>query len=170
MLEKCKKKKNKKGQSVGLTAVVVLFVGIVVALAMIPDIFSSQAAMTGTVTLVNSTYTAPTKDSTIDLIGQELLSTPVVHNATDGAVVNSTNYTIAEGISTSTGVKTIRLTNLDAAWNAKSINVSYTYGRDGYIEDSGARGIANQIGLFASLAVLAFVLYWVARQNGWINF
>ena len=168
MLEKCgkKKKKNKRGESeVGV--LVIMFIAIVVGIALVLPIFQEQGTMVNTVTLANGTYTAPTKDASIDLIGQELLSTPVVYNGT--ALVNSSNYTIAEGISATTGLKTIRYTNLDSAWNSKSVNVSYSYGAAGYIEDAGARGLAGQIGLFSLIALLAGVIYYYAKSNGWLG-
>lgn len=168
MLEKCKKKK-KKGQTVGgIGTVILMFVLIVVGIALVTPVFQTQGTMTDSITLTNATYTSPANGATIDLIGQSLLSTPVVHNATDGAIVPATNYTIAEGVSTSTGVKTIQLTVDDATWASKSVNVSYVYGADGYIDSAGGRAIADNIGLFAVLALVAGVLFYFVRENGWM--
>ncbi len=80
----------------------------------------------------------PAAGASIDLIGQELLSVPTVINRTGAEVITTGNYTIAEGVSTSTGVKTIILTTkAGSVYASKDVNISYTYGPDGYVDDTG---------------------------------
>lgn len=151
---------NKKGQdSLNYMGLIVgIFVTIIVALALFQASAGNLDKAVNTFYLGNTTYTAAADGVTIDLQGQELLSTPLVQNATSGAAVPSTNYTIQEGVSATTGVKVIQYTGLVGAFEGESINISYTYGDEGYIEDSGGRGIANIILVFAALAVAVVTL------------
>ena len=98
---------NNKGQmSVGIF--LSLTVGIIVCLVLFQaaSVYTGQA--TTTTSVINKTYTAPSTGGKIDLIGQELLSTPTVYNASNASeIIPSTNYTIAETVSTVDGLKRI---------------------------------------------------------------
>lgn len=153
---------NRKGQ--GLT-ILLVFVGIIVALAMYQGLDPFMGQATGTATLTNSTFTSPAAGSTIDLTGQELLSTPIVSNRTGQAVVPASNYTIEERISTVDGLKRITYTSRAGPMAGQAVNISYSYGREGYIEDAGGRGIANLIPLFAALAVALIALSAIYKDK-----
>jgi len=171
MLEKCKKKKNKKGQvDLGLGTLLIMFIVIVVGLALVQPIFSNQAQMTTTYTYTSNALARPSAGTTY-LSGQDLLSTPVVVNQTGtvdcyGA---TKNLTILEGINPTTGLKGIKLTVSGLHENCTKLNVSYSYGAEGYVADSGARSIVGNIGLFAVLGLLAAVIYYYFREHGWIG-
>ena len=84
-----------------------VFVGAIVALSLMPSIGKSVQKMTGTVDAVNASYTAPAINATIDIGGQEYFGSAIVSDAIDlnNISLNSDNYTITEGISSSTGLK-----------------------------------------------------------------
>lgn len=154
-------KKSKKGE-VTLGVIIIMIMGIFAALAMLPAIFDSQADMTTTRTVGNVTYTMAANGAFIDLAGQEYIGSVIVTNASSGTVIDA-NYTIGEGISASTGKKTVILTTTGTdfdndALSALSVNISYEYGADGYNQDGGSRSIAGLIGLFSALAIVAFVV------------
>jgi hypothetical protein len=162
--------RSKKAQiSVGV--VILMVMAIFAALALMGEIFNQQSVMTNQVTQVNKTYTSPASGATVDLDGQEVFGTPVVTNATSGAVISS-NYTIDEGISATTGKKTVRLTltgDTDGTESLVSVplNVTMTYGAEGYAENSGARSMARMIGLFSALSLVVVVAYMGVKQ--WLS-
>jgi hypothetical protein len=158
---------NKKGQdSLSYMGVIIgIFVTIIVVLALFQSSAQNMSAAVNTLVLDNKSYTAPASEVTIDLLGQELLSTPVVINGTSEAAVPTTNYTIAEGISTTTGLKVIQYTSHAIGYAGEPVNITYTYGADGYIEDSGARSVAGIILIFAALAVAIVALVPTLRNS-----
>lgn len=150
---------NKKG--VGVFEILVLFIGVVFVLALLPQIFSSQAQMTQTYSATNVTYTPAAAGSSVDLVGQELFGTPRVINQSGATIDCSNNVTIAEGVSPRTGTKRVLMTSdtLISSVYCSSLNVSYDYALEGYVDDSGGRGVAGLMGLFAVIALLGFVVW-----------
>lgn len=157
---------NKRGQTtVQIGTIIVLAIGLIVGVILLQASAQNNDAVVNTRTATNVTYTSPTSGSTIDLTGQDLIGTATVVNATDGATVPASNYTISEAVSATSGVKSIQYTNNDADWNSVSVNISYTYGGDGYSSDAGGRAMANLIIIMAGLALLAFVLVAVIGKD-----
>lgn len=146
-------------------AIILTFVAVIVALSLFIASADQVGQTATTAEIRNTTYTFPAVGSYLDLKGQELLSTPVVYNSTGGESVPASNYTIAEGVSTTTGVKTVRLLNLGGNYTGSSVNISYTYGVDGYIEDSGSKAIAGLIVIFAALAIGLIALVPTLRSG-----
>jgi len=147
---------NKKGQ-IGVGVLIVVFVGAIVALTLYLATEQEIGKVSVEFEAVNTSYTAPAAGSSIDLEGQELLSTPVVINCTDEVVLNSGNYTITEAVGDS-GVKSIVYTTSTGSLSASEcVNVSYEYGPDGYLDGSN-RTIADLIPIVAALALIVFVL------------
>lgn len=116
---------------------------------------------------VDAAYTVPADGITIDLYGQELIGTPLAINNTDGddGLIGVGNYTIDEGISATSGLKTIRYTAIGSEFDGSDLNLSYDYGPDGYLDDSGARSVAGLIAIFAALAVAIVALTPTLRSG-----
>jgi hypothetical protein len=152
--------KQKQGE-IGLGVILTVAVAVIVALVLFQQIAGNTDVPTKTASLSQGLYTAPSAGSCIDLVGQELLSTPTVTNRSDGATIPAVNYTISEGVSSVDGLKRIRFCTVGTLQDpySTSINVSYTYGREGYIEDNGARSIAGIIILLTAIgiAMIAFL-------------
>ena len=157
---------NKQAQ-LGIGGFVLLFIGIIVAIALLPAIADNVSTLSDTVTATNVTYTAPAANGTIDLgTAQELITLIHVTNHTDGTVVGAGNYTIAEGISATTGKKVVQYTSgVDANYVGDGVNVSMTYGAEGYADNSGARGMSKVILIFAALGLLGFVVYYAVGKS-----
>lgn len=150
---------SKKGE-IEVGTMLMIFIGVIVCLALVPALGTFIGANTGTTDSGNFTKTAGAAGVTIDLVGQDLMNTPIVTNASNGVVINSGNYSITEGVSSTTGVKTIQYTTATgSAWASKSINISYTYGGAGFIDDAGGRAMVNLILVFAALSVAVFALF-----------
>ena len=167
---------NKKGNTFGI--IIMLFVGIIFALALIEPIANTQSEMTTKQIAVNEstnldavscilvdTIDETDADCNITILNDPSLSTwkptlcPIsgvsLTNDNGTALTLSTDYEVfgASGL--------IQMLNSTTTFNQSMGNVvliDYTYCGDGYNVDSGARGIANLITLFAIFALFAFVL------------
>jgi hypothetical protein len=152
---------NNRGETgIGMmSALLVVFVGVVAALALYSATLPFIGQTTLTSNLVNRTFTAPASGATIDLVGQELLGDPIVTNATSGALVPTTNYTISEARSTVDGLKRITYTTAtNGLYNSRSVNISYNFGPEGYIDSGGGRAMTNLIVILAAMAIGIFAL------------
>ena len=160
---------DKKAQ-ITIGSILVVFVAVLIGIALY--IGTQQLLAPSISTIVYNTsagsdsITCPANGVTIDLTGQELIGTPVVNNET--GVVVAANYTIDEGVSTITGVKTIRYKANTAEFAGATLNLTYTYGPDGYIESSGGRALASLIAVFAALAI-AMVALEPTLRSGVLN-
>lgn len=153
---------SKKAQTMGL--VLWVFIGVIVAIVLFQAAVDETAKTSMERTVSNTTYAIGVANTWTDLKGQELLNTPIVTNLT-GTVIPTTNYTIEEGVSLTTGLKTIRYKALGAPTASASVNISYQYGDDGYVEDSGAVAIIGLIAIFAALAVAVIALVPTLRSG-----
>jgi len=155
------------GVGVFITLFITIIVGVILLIAVAQSIGETLDTSTQNSSTNGLTYTVPADGITIDLVGQELLSTPVVHNGTADSVqvISVGNYTIDEGVSTSTGVKTIRYTAVGSEFDGHTMNVSYNYGADGYVENSGARGMIGMIVVFFALAIALIALEPTLRSG-----
>ena len=147
---------NKKGQGIG--GFLMIFVVVVVGLALFLAVAQIVGPATTIITNANETVTVA-NGTAIDLTGQEFEAIIWVGNSTDGYTIGAGNYTMSEGVSTVTGVKTVQVTfAADNAYVGETFNMSYTYGPDGYIDNSGARSVAALIAIFMALGIAAVVL------------
>jgi len=144
---------NNKGQ-MGTGTILMGFLAVIVALALFISIAQQVGETSTTGSASQAQYTMPADGVTIDLVGQELLSTPTVTNMSDGTdTVTASNYTIEERVSAVDGLKRITLTAAAGPFNSQAVNISYDYGAEGYIDSSGGRSVAALITLFAALAI-----------------
>ena len=152
---------NRKGQSMGsiIMVFIVAIVGITLMIAAAQDVGGAVNSISET----NLTITSGAVGVAQDIQGQSLLSTPVVTNAT--ALLNSTDFTMEELVSTTTGVLTISFTPLESQAASQTINITYDYGDDGYIDDSGGRALASLIIIFFGLAIAVIALEPTLRSG-----
>lgn len=156
---------NRKGE-IGLGVILIMFIGVLVGIVLLPAIADNIGTTRNIVTADNSTYTAGAVSVAIDLTGQELFGTPVVTNYTGGEIVPTANYTLDEGISATTGLKTVRYTSgAITEYAGQLINISYQYGMDGYIDSGGGRSIALLVVIFAALGIAIVALYPTLKDN-----
>jgi len=171
---------NKKGQ-IMLGALIVMFMGAIVVMAMLPSISDNTEVMLDKQTIINETVTVTTAkiggaanfNVSVDL-------GPVVENASTAwevtncpissiTLVNETGSALTVvsdyNISTTSGIINMGNTSTTAAAFAASntSRVSYTYCADGYISDSGARGVTRTILIFAALGLVGFVVYYAFK-------
>lgn len=157
---------NKRGQ---VGAFVTLAITAIVVLVLIPTIaqYVGQTTETGTITYQ---VTPAAASASIDLTGQEYMSTATVVNESD-AFDCSGNVSIAEGVSPRTGTKRIIMTS-DATISSiycSTLNVSYDYAPEGYIDDAGGRGLAGLIVIMAALALAVVVVGQATGKEFWTD-
>ena len=161
---------NNKGQ-MEVAALIILFISILVGLVLFLPIAQNVGSVTDTqvfnTTESGTVFTAPASGASTDLTGQELIGDAVVQNGSDGTAIETAgNWTVTEIVSTTTGVKTLSFTTTAGSeFASKSVNLTYTYGPDGYIESAGARSITGLIVLFFALGIAVVAMTPVMRSK-----
>jgi len=145
---------NDKGQ-IGFGMIVMSAVAILIGLAFYTGTVSpSIGQMTKLSNSYNQTMTLPANGETSELTmcGQRAVSY-IITNATSGAIVPTTNYTISQGIGTD-GYLAAKITTTTSPYAQKSVNVSCEYEPKGYIPESGSRGIVSLIAIFSAFLIV----------------
>jgi hypothetical protein len=161
---------NKKAQaSMELGPIMIVFIGVLVGVILFQTIAQDVGSSTNLITTDNLTLTVGAVSLPVDVVGQTLSGTPTVRNSTGGVgaftIRDGIDYVINETVSTSTGVKTISFFPLTANATSQDVNITYTYGPDGYIEDSGARSMALLIPIFFALSIAVVALSPTLRSE-----
>ena len=148
---------DNKGQNFTVAALIILFISVLIGLVLLPTISQYVGSVTDTYAFNSSAgsgqVTFPADGATIDLEGQEIIGSVLAWNTTQDLKIVAANYTISEGVSATTGLKSIQLTAVGSEYDGVLVNVSYEYGPDGYIDSAGGRSIAGLITLFFALAI-----------------
>lgn len=161
-----------------LGVIVMLFIGIIVAIALLVPIADTTGLMTkkqGTdnqsvsivTSYINETAINESINYTIyDQSAWKILECPltsvVIRNGAETALAVDVDYTLyaSEGVySLLNGTKLVPATSLNLTY------VDYEFCADGYNTSAGSRSIAGLIVTFATLAIVAFVL--VGIKNDW---
>ena len=75
------------------------------------------------------------------------------------------NVSIVERVGTD-GLKTVSIyTSSGSIYASKNVNISYTCGNDGYIEDSGIRSVVGLIIIVVALALAVFAMVPAVRES-----
>jgi hypothetical protein len=156
--------KQKKGE-IGLGVILAVAIAVIMALVLFQNIASNveqgTQAVKGTTTSTNYLITG-VLNTNVELVGQELVSVTIVTNRTGGNTIPAVNYTVAECVRTSDGMKGICYKALANAGPDRAdgpLNITYVYYPAGYIDDSGARSLAGIIILLTAIgiAMIAFL-------------
>jgi len=168
--------KNKKAQmdlnTFTVGGIVILFIGAIVALALIVPIFDAQNELTTKQTMTNDSITYSAENTAGGQINESKQMNltkaqdgwrsslcPIVissvTNSTGTAYTLTTDYLFTDTIGNFTLVNTVKVNATTASDNLTYI--TYTYCQEGYNNDSGSRGMAGLIGLFSAMILLGFV-------------
>ena len=155
---------NKKAQ-LGLGLIITVFVGIVVALTIYTNgIAPNIGASTLLVTVPNQTVTLGAAGTNTTLNGRQVVGTLLGYNATANATeVFSPSTLTVKNDQVVNGALVAYVTNNNATWSGKNVNLSYVYKPAGYPEDSGSRALIQIIAIFAILAVVAIAVNQVTE-------
>jgi hypothetical protein len=149
-------KLNKKGASLG--ALIMIFIGVIVAIALLVGMTSDVGNMRNIYTITNgSITTAAAVNGTVTLTGRENTTAITVTNMTAD---HSANYTVTTR--NAGGSLAILLKTTDAAGavgsNGTAMNVTYSYKPQGYNDSAASRAIVGLILIMAALAIAVFVI------------
>ncbi len=146
-------------------ALLIVFIGAIIAVTFLQTIGDSVFAQTNTASVTNVTVTAPAINATLDLTGRTLIGTGTVVNASNESSPNN-GLIIQTGIGT-TGLQSVQLTVNDTAgsYDGITVNVSYSFEPDGYLQETSTRAVALLVVLFAALAILIFVIVILIRDG-----
>lgn len=172
---------DKKAQ-LNLGVLVLIAVGIIVCLVFVQQIFNDQATLTNKNTRLNETLSiasARNISGTEDTINSSVIlyvsDAPTGWKVTDCpltsfSIVNQSGTTLGlatdYNVTLSTGA-VVFYNTLNVNGTSNTTRVTYTYCMDGYNKDSGSRGVAGIIGLFAVLALAIWVIGYGAKE--WLN-
>ncbi|KKK89453.1 hypothetical protein LCGC14_2732940 [marine sediment metagenome] len=151
-------------------AIFTVFIGAIIAIVFLASIADSIFTQSTTFTNANETVTALAVNTSLTLVGRELADVPAATtwNATNGTdATNQQDNGITLSTATVDGVRTVVLTLNDTASDfvGDTINVSYIYEPEGYLERAVDRNIVSLITLFGALGALVFVIV-VFIMNG----
>lgn len=161
---------NKKAQGIGFVGIVLIAVGILIGLAFFTPVAQNVGTMTQTTgDIRNVTYTMPVAGSSVEIThcGQEIL-TGIITNATSGATVPATNYTLTTTAGAD-GYLAAFVQHDGGGYASQTVNVTCSsFEPKGYVNESGTRGIVVLIGIFFALLIAATALPNV--RNGVLDF
>ncbi len=168
---------NKKGE-LNIGGIVILFVGIVFALALLSPIADTIGLMQNKQEITNQTVSTVTGYLSANEVNESInysvktqsawkvidcpLGSVVVRNAPGTILVLDTDYTL----DANNGLYSLLNTSDTRPLTALNLTyVDYNYCADGYNKDTGSRSMLGLILLFSSLIILGFVL----EKSGVIN-
>lgn len=145
-------------------AIFVVFIGAIIAIVFLASIGDSIFTQTNTASQDNLTVTVAAINVSLAVEGRDLITAIEVSNFT-AINLEELGLNLTDGLVN--GIKTVILRANDTAsiFVGKEVNLTYTYNPDGYISSAGGRTISLLIIIFASLAILIFVLV-VFIKNG----
>ena len=146
--------------------IVIVAISLLIGLSLFAsNIGNDIGTMTNTFTITNQSVTTAANGAYVDLTGQELIGTYAVNNGTPYVTNGAIGVTIEEMVSPTTGTKRVRMKTNNATWASKPINVTYTYGAEGYVDDAGGRAVAALIAVFFALLIMVVALTPVLRSG-----
>ena len=142
--------------------ILIVFIWAVITATLIGSIANQTNLLTNTFSVSNETVTVPsTVNGTLDLTGRDLVTEIEIINATNNTAGNvvPVGLSLQRGFGNS-GLLTVQLFANDTASIdlGESVNISYIYNPDGYVNTVGGRAITNLIVLFAALAIVVFII------------
>lgn len=162
---------NKKGLEMGgVGTLVILAVAVIVCLTLLTGgITQGVSTLQNTVQLRNYSVVSAASGSSVN-IPYQALNGVIIQNATSGAVIPATNYTVTNYV-VNNGVLVTTLTSKAGAdgFQGKAVNVTAVAEPFGYDTNAGGRAISGLIIIFAAIALVVAVMVPVIK-NGVIDF
>ncbi len=154
---------NKKGQ-LGLSAILLVFITIIVGVILFQTIAQNVGSMTNTIEVANESLTTVVNGTPQYLTNYRALSSVVIYNETGDVIVGSGNYTIANNV-VYNGALAVEITpDATAIWKS-AWQISGTAQPLTYVPDSGGRAMVSLIVIFFALAIAAASLYPVMNNK-----
>lgn len=145
-------------------AILIVFVGIVVGIAL----FQSSAQNVGTVTNTNTVNLSKTLavagSSIYDTTHRAITGVTIVNASNQSQTVPATNYTVTNNV-VYNGALATKITTNDGTWNSSAVYVQGTGQPLTYSDNSGARSMAGLIVIFFALGIGVLALYPVYKER-----
>ena len=140
------------------TALIAIFVGLIIATVLLASVADSVFEQTNTITVTNESVVVGAINVSVATTGRDLVGVGTVSNSTNASQGQFLGLIVGEG--NINGAKTIFLTANDTASDqvGETVNVSYTANPDGFLTESGTRSIVTLVVLFGALAALVFII------------
>ncbi len=161
---------NKKGQ-LNVGGYVLLIIVIIVVVNLLLASAQGTDKVINSRTYTNYSATAPASaGGYIVLPGQNLLSTPIVFNATTypdsgNETANSSVFSSGENVSEAGEAQIYLKLNSYSTWAGKTLYVTYDYGEAGYANDSAARTMLELVIIMSTVALIV----WIASSSGLLD-
>jgi len=139
-------------------------IGVIVGLVLLVASAQQTNDLVNTVTLSNSSFTAPAESGSYYFTTYKAISSPVIYNAT-GDLVPAANYTVTNNVVYNDALA-VRVT-LGAVneYANDTWNISGTAQPLGYATDSASRSIVPLIVIFGALAIAVVALAPTLRSG-----
>lgn len=148
----------------GIGGILMVFVAIIVALALVNPIASNNAGMLNTVSITEQ-ITAPANGSTYTFTNYQAVDSFTPINSTSGVAIGSGNYTIADKQVVNGQLATVLTVAPTSTYGGVVWNVTYTAQPLGYVGDAGSRGIVNLILIVFALAIFVIPLSIIYKDE-----
>jgi len=154
---------NKKGQAVGVGVIIVVAIALIVGVIFFQAIAQQAGETTNTVVVTNESLGAAASPGVVQyLTNYRSLTSVVIMNATDDAVIPAANYTVVNNVvndgALAVSIEPSTYLN-ESGWDSGLWQVSGTAQPLTYVPDSGSRGIISLIVIFFAVALVAVALY-----------
>ena len=155
---------NKKGE-IGVGIVIVIAIIAIVGMVIFQTIAQYSGESTSTDSWVNYTVSLGATTYTDIQGAQNIVGSYTIYNASNSTQqLGTNNVTVVERVGND-GQLTLAVQVIDGKWNSRSINITGTYGPDGYVSDSGARSITTLIILMTALALAVTIMVPSVRET-----
>lgn len=143
----------------GGRVIVSIFILIIVGIVLLSTSADTIDLSTSTTTLTNKSYTSGAVNVSVELPGIRGLSgTYEIYNATGTLVSAEGNVTLSESVTSGARSVYITVWQNGSIYNSSTMNVSGTFEPDGYVSESGSRGILNLVIIMGALAIAVSVI------------
>lgn len=165
---------NNKGE-LKVGTILVVAIALIVGAIFFQVISQQVGSSTNTVTVANETLGDASNSTTVYLTAYKSISNVVIYNESGKAIVPSTNYTLTNNvIDPTTGglaVSVLPTSAATAGFTGFEWTISGTAQETTYISESGGRAVANLIGIFFALVLVAAALFpiYESKFMEWIG-
>jgi len=155
--------KSKKGQTdIGIGTIMIVFIAVLVGIIFVQAIAQEVGSSINTVTVANDSLGTASNSTTVYLTSYRYISSVVITNESNGAVVPSTNYTVTNNVidPTTGGLSVSVLPQSPASLGLSGWEweISGTAQPVTYIAESGGRTMASLIVIMFALAIAVVAL------------
>ena len=169
------------GKVIGIGSLLIMFIGVIVVLAIMPEIATNQEEMTNKNSVVSELVDISTTRNlsgtefplnfSVDIriteyptgwkVSQCPVSSFVITNQSGTVLVDATDYELDE----STGILNFYDTHeTNMSGDSNTTYATYDYCLDGYITSTAGRSVAKLILIFTALALVAFTIFYSVKH------